>query len=543
LENNKFKKEYLSYFESILGLTLDLNDDQSIKVINLPNIIMKINASIVTDLLQPIEELLKDEESLSKYESEKTFYKKILTTKYIYNIINPSVDINIIDDFVESLQSLSNKTYEQNNCQMGFILFNNPQENIKDELTKLDIEYIQFNEELSIKDVDSNKQSLKLVDSLSLSYVLNSSYKIIGLAKKRKSSQSISSIMSSRYNKDDESKFKYHMYRHFGYENPQQDSYEQEIFDIDNTIRDIKEQINKLNIETYKLQRELNYKKIIFNDDKLILGELAHALVNNSVKKEKLEVNLNELKIQQMNILEAAYAKKSVKNLNSNDIKNPNSYLVNKNIHYIQINSNKIEWFINDNLVCVLSNGKWRIQNYNLISHLILEYILRQFIDTIPKNEKFIEVINKIIPKCIILFNYIRSLSNKNIGALIVILEQSKQTKKTIFNTLLNNKKLDENEYKFIIKTEKSNSLNIHSCDSYLFELISSVDGAIILDRFFNILSFGEMINNSIETPPVLESGSRTLAAAKASRYGLSIKVSEDGDISLYEDGSPLIKL
>lgn len=541
MENHKLKIEYLKSFESILGLTLDLNDDLSIKVVNLPNIIMKINASIVTDLIQPIEELLKDDDSLSKYESEKTFYKKILTTKYIYNIINPSVDINIIDDFVESLQLLSNKTYEQNKNQMGFILFNNPQENIKDELAKLDIEYIKFKEEISIKDVDKNKQSLKLVDSLSLSYVLNSRYKIIGLAKKRKSSQSISSIMSSRYHKDDESKFKYHMYRHFGYENPQQGSYEQEISDIDDTIRDIEEQINNLNIETYQLQKEYNYKKFVYNDDKLIVGDIAHAINNNSVKKEKLKVNLNDLKIQQINILEASYAKKSINNQNLN--RNPNSFIVNKNIHYIQINSNKIEWFINDNLVCVLSNGKWRIQNYNLISNLILEYILRQSKDTIPKNEKFIEVINKLIPKCIILFNNIRSLSNKNIGALIVILEKSNKTKKTIFKTLLEKKKLDENEYKFIIKTGKSNNLNIHSCDSYLFELISSVDGAIILDRYFNIISFGEIISNSIETPPVVESGTRTLAAAKSSRYGLSIKVSEDGDISLYENGSPLIKL
>ncbi len=77
----------------------------------------------------------------------------------------------------------------------------------------------------------------------------------------------------------------------------------------------------------------------------------------------------------------------------------------------------------------------------------------------------------------------------------------------------------------------------------YLFELIASVDGAILLDKNFNILSFGEMINNSIPTPEVAEAGSRTLAAAKASVFGLSIKVSEDGDISIFEDGSPIIKL
>lgn len=51
------------------------------------------------------------------------------------------------------------------------------------------------------------------------------------------------------------------------------------------------------------------------------------------------------------------------------------------------------------------------------------------------------------------------------------------------------------------------------------------------------------MINNTIETPPVAEADSKTLAAAKTSRFGLNIKVLEDGDISLYKEGSPIIKL
>ncbi|WP_251671991.1 MULTISPECIES: hypothetical protein, partial [unclassified Sporosarcina] len=125
----------------------------------------------------------------------------------------------------------------------------------------------------------------------------------------------------------------------------------------------------------------------------------------------------------------------------------------------------------------------------------------------------------------------------------IVILQQSKKQKKTIYKEMLVKKKLNLNEFTKVIQTNIGKPINIYSCDSYLFELIASIDGAILLDKGFNILSFGEMIKNSDDTPDVAEAGSRTLAAANASVFGLSIKVSEDGDISIFEDGSPVIKL
>ncbi|MEH7249332.1 diadenylate cyclase, partial [Neobacillus niacini] len=218
---------------------------------------------------------------------------------------------------------------------------------------------------------------------------------------------------------------------------------------------------------------------------------------------------------------------------------------VNKNyIQYIQVNSGKIEWSITPSLVVILSNGKWSIRNYELINSLILEFLLRQY----PSNENiesddYIRVLNYLTPRAKILYNNIKQLSNKNIGALMVILKQNKSRKKTIYKQLLSKQSLSKNEFTKIIQTDKKNQINIYNCDTYLFELIASVDGAILLDKNFNILSFGEMINNSIPTPEVAEAGSRTLAAAKASIFGLSIKVSEDGDISIFEDGSPVNKL
>lgn len=532
------KSFYLNSFEEILGLSLNYNKDLSISVLNLPEVISKINPTSINNMIYPIETLLKEENLLAELLNEKTFYKKILVTKYIYKLINSQIEVSVLDNFVEKLQSLSNKTYEQHQCQMGFILFKNPKDNIETELSKLKINYIPFDKFLSIDELDTNKQALKLIDSLSLCYVINSSYKITGLAKKQKSNQSISSIMSNRYQKDEESLLKFYMFRYFIDNNPN-NKYNDELEKLDTQIKDLKKKSNTLTFSVDEATKHYTY--LGENNPSSSEFKSAEKALKDLLEEQLLLLgNLTTLQNKQIEILEDAYTwKKGLKKFSTEK-----TARANKDIQFIQFNSNRIEWFINDNLICVLSNGKWRVQNYELISHIILEFILRQYFKNSDiSSETFIGIINKIIPRAKILFNNIRELSNKNIGALIILLEQSELQKRTIYKQLLSKETLTNNDYKKIVQTDKTKPLNLYSCDKYLFELICSVDGAVLLDKYFNILSFGEMIKNSIETPPVAEEGSRTLAAAKASRFGLSIKVSEDGDISLFEDGSPIIKL
>lgn len=536
------KRLYLDAFEEILGLSLNLNNDCSISVLNLPKIISEINPISINNIISPIESLLREENQFNEPLGEKVLYKKILMTKYIYNLINPQAEIHNLDNFVEKLQALNNRTYEQHPCQMGFIVFKNSEDNIKDELSKLKIDYLPFDNFLNINEIDNNKQALRLIDSLSLCYVINDSYKVVGIAKKQKSSQSIASIMSNRHQKDDELKLKFYMYSYF-IDNDPNNKFNLELEKVDYQIKDLDYKVNDLEISTKKarahyadLQRN-NLNSSDFHSAKANLTSLLRE--NIRLRKEKSSLMNTRLEILDNHINALETQKKGLKKfLPEKRIK------TNQDIQFIQFNKNRIEWFINDSLICVLSNGKWRVQNYELISHIILEFILRQYIQHNDiSSEKFIRVVDKIIPRSKILFKNIKELSNKNIGALLFIFKQSEMQKRTIYKKLLNKGILSDNNLKKVIKTDKSNPINLYSCDNYLFELICSVDGAVLLDRYFNILSFGEMINNSIETPPVAEAGSRTLAAAKASRFGLSIKVSEDGDISLFEDGSPIIKL
>lgn len=532
------KNTYIKIFEDTLGLSLSINDNNEIAVINLPHVISKIYPESINSVIKPIENLIQDK-VLKDSNIETIFLKKILITKYIYNLINPLADFNTLDKFIEKLQVLSNKTYEQDSCTMGFIIFKNKKDNIKEELGKLHIDYIPFEKSIAIENLDKIKSALKIVDSLSICFVVDASYKAIGLAKKRKSHQSISSIMSNRYQKENEALLKFNMCKYFINRYSTDELQRKEIDELEIKISSLKSEIDQLDNKINNIKKLLFHQKDLKDED-----GINSELVTLFERQKETLTNLNKLTTRQIELLEKdnitlqIWADGLKKFLSEKATKN------NQHIQFVQLDSNKIEWFINDSLICALSNGKWNIRNSELISHIILEFMLKQHIDSSSiTSSKFIKTIDRIIPRFHILFNNIKDLSKKNIGALIILLEQNKRQKRSIYKELLNKGELDTNEFKSIIKTESNMPLNIFSSDNYLFELICSVDGAVILDRHFNIISFGEMINNSLETPPVAEAGSRTLAAAKASLFGLSIKVSEDGDISIFENGSPIIKL
>lgn len=74
--------------------------------------------------------------------------------------------------------------------------------------------------------------------------------------------------------------------------------------------------------------------------------------------------------------------------------------------------------------------------------------------------------------------------------------------------------------------------------DSNLAIGLLSSDGLTTISRNGEILGCGEII--SISGDGGLAGGGRTQAALRASKYGLAIKVSEDGPISFYRRGELL---
>jgi hypothetical protein len=70
---------------------------------------------------------------------------------------------------------------------------------------------------------------------------------------------------------------------------------------------------------------------------------------------------------------------------------------------------------------------------------------------------------------------------------------------------------------------------------SSVLETVARIDGAIVMDRESNLLSFGAILLSKSDESVAVEGG-RTTAAIHASQYADVLKVSEDGLISFYRD-------
>ena len=72
---------------------------------------------------------------------------------------------------------------------------------------------------------------------------------------------------------------------------------------------------------------------------------------------------------------------------------------------------------------------------------------------------------------------------------------------------------------------------------------LASLDGAIVLDNSGQLLAYGAVLQPKRSGRLHGTEGSRTKAAIGASMYGLAIKISSDGDITVYHNGREFIRI
>ncbi len=72
---------------------------------------------------------------------------------------------------------------------------------------------------------------------------------------------------------------------------------------------------------------------------------------------------------------------------------------------------------------------------------------------------------------------------------------------------------------------------------------LASLDGAVVLENSGRVLAYGAVLQPKRSGKLRGTEGSRTKAAIGASNYGLAVKVSSDGDISVYFDGKEFIRV
>jgi len=72
---------------------------------------------------------------------------------------------------------------------------------------------------------------------------------------------------------------------------------------------------------------------------------------------------------------------------------------------------------------------------------------------------------------------------------------------------------------------------------------LASLDGAVVLANSGRILAYGAVLQPERKARLRGAEGSRTKAAIGASKYGLAVKVSSDGDIKVYHEGTDFISV
>jgi DNA integrity scanning protein DisA with diadenylate cyclase activity len=82
-------------------------------------------------------------------------------------------------------------------------------------------------------------------------------------------------------------------------------------------------------------------------------------------------------------------------------------------------------------------------------------------------------------------------------------------------------------------------SVRLQNIDRRIVTDLASLDGALIVDRSGRTLAYGAMTR----TAGGSRQGARSRAAIASSREGLAIKVSSDGNISLFARGESVMEL
>lgn len=218
---------------------------------------------------------------------------------------------------------------------------------------------------------------------------------------------------------------------------------------------------------------------------------------------------------------------------------------------YIEAENKKVDIYTKHDFIITHKNGSWNLRNYYLLQTIIIQYIFANIhpLFSLEEKSKPSVVLDHIFNGMEKFTKLIKELSKSGTGSIIMMVRNQD------FNTAISGKtakelldktpiKIDNEDkiYKEIIKKDDIH-LNLTDINENLIESICSIDGALIIDSNFNILSFGEVIDVSGADNKDNVYGTGTFASQIASKDGLAIKVSEDGDVKVFFRGNHVLNI
>ncbi|WP_026886840.1 diadenylate cyclase [Clostridium beijerinckii] len=512
---------------------------------------VKINSKNVNSSTSRLEFVPENEQSIIKYVDK--HYEKALeiidsTIKdylkknelnfddisHIFNKIAVSIifrDIAIDSDgkkirkqhFIKTLQDMSNLTYENENIKMGIFYCKNGKaiDFFKD---NNNFEYIKT-KTCDLKEfICTQKPLLKIIDNRNYAVVLNSDFDVIGVIKINFGCNKICDIMSNIRQLKEKSLFLSDL--------------------IDEMVLGTENLYSEAFFQYILNQNFCNQKHIGINKKEYL------EFVNN--RKEKAKHPFEEMGRFVIDIL------KEEKERINKELEEYSGKI--DDILYITIENREIEFGINDYFSICQKSCDWKIKNYVSLAHHIFSGIylnpnflvydkFQDIIRDVFKNCEFnsynkekvknimskeIKNIHVISEKIFKLICNVKKMSISNTGALFVIITDEKYYKEN--KNKLFESSISINTYKNFIKSNNMNPCITEVNDDTL-QLIASVDGATLLDKDFNIISYSEMIKqhkNFDKSKCGKMYGARTNAAVNGAYFAITIKVSEDGDITLF---------
>lgn len=174
--------------------------------------------------------------------------------------------------------------------------------------------------------------------------------------------------------------------------------------------------------------------------------------------------------------------------------------------------------------------GRWRYWNHNHVVKLLRDRARAQ---KVP-----VKILGGVVGS---IYRMSLDISFRRSGGLFVILHNRRDLKKivregdAIFDGSRN---ATDNDFDKVVRTHK-----IQSLPRAVAVELASLDGAVVLANSGEILAYGAVLQPKKAGRLKGSEGSRTKAAIGASNYGLAIKISSDGDMTVYFDGSEFFKI
>lgn len=521
-----------NYLTSFLGfdyrIGLDTNQ-QSINIFVENEVLLlpytkNLYESLFKSIDQHIEIMLENESFIENIQNfTENFSHSMIFGEF--NFSNSIMKLKSID-FVNSLKELSYLTYESEPVNIGIYVCSNDM-NLNLIKENHDYEYIDINPTEIKTFINSEKPLLKLLNNKYYNLVVNNEFRVVGVLKKKINGLDLDKLQNNI-------------------------QFKTEIFLY------IKSIINEI-VNSYNDQFEGDYVQKVadFINDR----NLNNFLKDKKSKsyKETLNLTINNV----LNYIREVLGKVTEEVQQGYTFDNPLESTL-----FIKVNNQEIDFWNNGYFPISYRKGEWKLKSFIPLAHEIsacrylstdkrailnaysiypdvseviqnvtnsmefsneekknLEKILKEKIEFIEKESEYIFK----------LINIVRDMSNNSMGGLFVLITDENYFNKNITNII--EKREHEEVYKGFIKNGSS-SPHIKDLESDIIMLIASIDGATLLNKDFTIFSFSEMIKvQNVNTEFISNTyGARTLAAINSSLFGTAIKISEDGDITVFRN-------